>query len=53
MPTLPQRQGDFSQTRNASGALVQIFDPVTTRSNPSNPAQCDAFPGNAIPASRF
>jgi hypothetical protein len=55
MPTLLQRQGDFSQTRNAAGALVQIFDPFSTRPNPANPAQFlrDVFPGNVIPANRI
>jgi hypothetical protein len=55
MPTAIQRQGDFSQTRNASGALIQMFDPLTTRANPANAAQFirDTFPGNVIPSSRI
>jgi hypothetical protein len=55
MPTALQRQGDFSETRNAAGALVQIFDPLTTRANPSVAGQFlrDAFPGNRIPASQI
>ena len=55
MPTALQRQGDFSETRNAAGALVQIFDPLTTRANPSVAGQFlrDAFPGNRIPASHI
>ena len=33
----------------------RIFDPLTTRIDPSNPARSlrDAFPNNAIPSSRF
>jgi hypothetical protein len=55
MPTLLQRQGDFSQTRNSSGSLVQIFDPLSTRANPAIAGQYlrDAFPGNVIPSSRI
>ena len=30
VPTDAQRRGDFSQTFNAQGQLVQIFDPLTT-----------------------
>ena len=30
VPTAAQRAGDFSQTYNASGALIPIYDPLTT-----------------------
>jgi hypothetical protein len=30
IPTLKQRQGDFSDWRDASGALIPIYDPATT-----------------------
>jgi outer membrane receptor protein involved in Fe transport len=55
VPTLLQRNGDFSQTRNAAGAVIPIYDPATTRANPANPAQFlrDQFPGNVIPRNRF
>jgi outer membrane receptor protein involved in Fe transport len=55
VPTLLQRNGDFSQTRNAAGAVIPIYDPATTRPNPSNPAQFirDQFPGNVIPRNRW
>ena len=33
MPTALERNGDFSQTRNAAGQLVTIYDPLTTRLN--------------------
>lgn len=55
VPTLAQRNGDFSNTRNAAGAVIPIYDPATTRANPSNPAQFlrDPFLGNSIPRNRF
>ena len=55
VPTLLQRAGDFSQTRNAAGNLIPIFDPATTRPNPANPSQFlrDPFPGNIIPRNRW
>src|SRR6266508_504097 len=43
VPTALERQGDFSQTRTPSGALISIRDPLTN-------AQ---FPGNVIPLSRL
>lgn len=43
MPTQLERAGDFSQSNNASGALIPITDPGTG-------AQ---FPGNVIPPSRI
>ena len=54
VPTVLQRQGDFSQTRNADGSLAVIYDPLTTRVNPNGAGFIrDPFPGNAIPANRF
>jgi len=52
VPTLQQRSGDFSNTRNAAGALVPIYDPSTTRPSGSTFAR-DPFPGNRIPAARL
>jgi hypothetical protein len=54
-PTDRQRRGDFSQTTNAAGAPTLIYDPDTSRPNPSNPSQTirTPFPGNAIPGNRF
>lgn len=43
VPTLAERNGDFSNTRTGDGAPVVITDPVTGQ----------PFPGNRIPASRF
>jgi hypothetical protein len=48
-PTTAERSGDFS----ALG--VPIYDPATTRPDPSNPSQYirDPFPGNIIPTNRI
>jgi hypothetical protein len=43
VPTLRNRQGDFSDLRNAAGSPVAIFDPSTR----------DAFAGNVIPSDRL
>ena len=43
MPTLLERQGDFSQSVDASGRPVQIVDPSTGR----------PFPGGVIPRARL
>jgi hypothetical protein len=55
VPTELQRNGDFSQTFNAQRQLVTIYDPTTTRPDPSRPGQFirTAFAGNLIPASRI
>ena len=50
VPTLQQRQGDFSQTFNPSGQLVQIYDPSTTVGSGSGYLR-QPFPGNRIPVS--
>ncbi len=49
LPTEAERRGDFSQ----SG--VTLYDPLTTRADPSRPGQFirDPFPGNRIPANRL
>ncbi len=64
VPTDALRTGDFSNVRTAGGALVLIYDPLTTCGRFNNPA-CgrDAagnemitrqpFPGNIIPANRL
>jgi hypothetical protein len=50
VPTLPQRTGDFSQTRAANGAAVNIYNPFSTRAQGTGFVR-DAFPGNIVPAS--
>ena len=49
VPTLLQRQGDFSQTFTSAGALVKIFNPFSTRANPAGGYIRDQFTGNKIP----
>lgn len=55
LPTLAQRSGDFSQTRNSAGQLIPIYDPFSTMPDPANPGQYirTQFPGNTIPAERI
>lgn len=51
VPTLAQRQGDFSSTYGANGQLITIYNPFSTRPNPNgNGFIRDPFPGNKIPA---
>ncbi len=45
VPTALQRQGDFSQTFNANGALSVVYNPFTTAPNPNG--------GRFRPAIRF
>jgi len=52
LPTAAERAGDFSETRNSSGQLVTIFDPLTTRTVNGLIVR-DPFPGNVIPADRI
>lgn len=58
MPTNLERNGDFSQTLDANGTLIAMYDPSTTRPDPSAPAGTTryirtAFPGNLVPSNRF
>ncbi len=64
VPTVPQRQGDFSQTVDPSGYILPIYDPAQTTPNPAyDPTQPVStsnlqylraqFPGNVIPANRL
>ena len=57
VPTALERAGNFSQTKDANGGLIVIYDPSTTRLDPSAPAGTTryirtAFPGNLVPASQ-
>jgi hypothetical protein len=54
VPRPEQLAGDFSNLRNAAGNPITIYDPLTTRPNPSGTGFIrDAFPGNRIPANRI
>ena len=35
IPSLKERQGDFTDWRDSSGNLIPIYDPLTTRPNPA------------------
>jgi hypothetical protein len=59
VPTAQTRNGDFSDFRDTSGNLIAIYDPLTTRPNPSfdstKPVSAtnsqflrDLYPGNVI-----
>jgi len=53
-PTDRERAGDFSQSVDRNGNLIVIYDPLTTRPNPSGSGFVrDPFPGNVIPANRI
>src|SRR5262247_3902330 len=58
VPTALERAGDFSKTKDANGNLIVIYDPSTTRLDPSAPAGTTRyirtpFPGNVIPKERI
>ena len=51
VPTLAERNGDFSDWRDAGGNLVPIYDPTTQVGDA--PGTRQTFSGNQIPASRI
>jgi len=53
VPTLPERSGDFSQTRSANGNLIPIHDALTTTTLPDGTATRTPFPNSVIPQSRL
>jgi hypothetical protein len=54
VPTLAERNGDFSNTRDGQGRVIPIYDPDSTRTNPNgNGVVRDPFPGNIIPSNRI
>lgn len=49
-----ERSGDFSNTRDASGRLIPIYDPATTVPNPNGSGFVrQLFPGNVVPRDRM
>lgn len=52
VPTQLERNGNFSQTTNAAGVQVGIFDPNSTVTAGGRTTRTQ-FPGNIIPASRI
>jgi hypothetical protein len=54
VPSELERRGDFSQTTDRQGRPFTIYDPATTRPNPSGSGFIrDPFPGNRIPRERI
>ncbi len=58
VPTALERTGDFSRSLDASGKLIQIYDPRTTRLDPNRPAGTtryvrDVFAGNVLPSTQI
>ena len=53
VPTLAERSGDFSNLRNAKGALIPIYDPLTTQPSPKGGYTRKQFPNNIIPPGRI
>jgi Carboxypeptidase regulatory-like domain/TonB dependent receptor len=55
VPTAAMRGGDFSQATTSTGALIKIYDPLTTVPNPASPGSYvrTQFPNNQIPLSRI
>jgi hypothetical protein len=51
VPTLLQREGDFSQTRNSSGQLMTIYNPFDTFTNAAGNLERRPFAGNIVPKS--
>lgn len=50
VPTVAERDGDFSKTVSAAGQPITIYDPLTTTPNGSSRSP---FPDNKIPSARF
>jgi len=54
VPTEAQRNGDFSTTYDATGRVIPLFDPATTRPNPAGSGYVrDPLPGNMVPRTRM
>jgi hypothetical protein len=54
VPTSAWREGDFSNLRTSSGAAITIYDPLTVRADPADPARYirNPFASNQIPVAR-
>jgi hypothetical protein len=53
VPTLLERQGDFSRSFNKDGSLHVIYDPSSGLGDSSGNFVRTPFPGNVIPSSRL
>ena len=52
-PTALQRDGNFSETRQSNGQMIQMFDPFSASRNATNAVERQPFPGNVIPKGRM
>jgi hypothetical protein len=46
LPTMQERQGDFSDWKDTAGNLIPIYDPATTQANPSYNSGLPVGPNN-------
>ncbi|MBI4877877.1 MAG: TonB-dependent receptor [Acidobacteria bacterium] len=53
IPLPEMRQGDFTNWVNSRGAVIPIYDPITTRGDGKGGFLRDIFPGNKIPQARL
>jgi hypothetical protein len=55
IPTMANRQGDFSQLLNVDPVRYQIYDPLSVAPDPERPSFFirQPLPGNVVPGSRF
>jgi hypothetical protein len=55
VPTDAQRSGDFSKTLYSDGSLVTVYDPLTTREDPTHAGWYvrTPFASNAVPSTRM
>ncbi|HET8549818.1 MAG TPA: TonB-dependent receptor, partial [Bryobacteraceae bacterium] len=54
VPTPEMYRGDFTRWVDQRGGLITIYDPATTKPNPTGPGFVrEPFPGNVIPQGRF
>jgi len=55
MPTLLERQGNFTESRTAAGQMIAIYDPFSVAPDPARPGRSirTPFAGNIIPRDRF
>lgn len=55
LPTMANRQGDFSQLLKVNSGLYQLYDPLTVRADPARPGHYvrDPIPGNILSPSRI
>ncbi|WP_031496351.1 carboxypeptidase-like regulatory domain-containing protein [Bryobacter aggregatus] len=51
MPTIAERTGDFSNTRNSNGTLSVIYNPFDTYKLANGDTRRNPFPGNIVPLS--